>query len=431
MQIRKKLFLIIAFSILATAVPGGALMYAYTQQQVIKTASAELEAAAAWLAGALDQRISQHAGRPVSGDFRALSAQSGRYPGTRHFLIDPSGNFLLAGTWQHELELQAPAWRPDLRGEPGLAALLGTTVGSMPRTLNTQLTLNDRHYLAVGTRLASGDWRYFNLTPLDEIMAPSKHLFLARASIALVILFLGGSMIAFAVGTRITNRIQELRRVMQGHALDNTLRFPQALMGRDEIGEVGRAYNQLADDVDRNIAERRLAQAQLADSEERWRFALEGAGYGVWDWNMAADTVAFSQRSQDLLGVPAQIARDVQTEWLSRIHPDDRAGATRVMREHLYGGATAYAGEYRVSMPDGTFKWVLNRGRVVSRDADGKPIRVLGTHTDISARKALETSLANSKLLLQTVLRAMPDLLWLKDMDGRYLACNSISSSLM
>jgi diguanylate cyclase (GGDEF)-like protein/PAS domain S-box-containing protein len=94
------------------------------------------------------------------------------------------------------------------------------------------------------------------------------------------------------------------------------------------------------------------------------------------------------------------------------------------MREHLFGGATSYAGEYRVSMPDGTFKWLLNRGRVVSRDADGEPIRVIGTHTDISARKALETSLANSKLLLQTVLRAMPDLLWLKDVDGRYLACN-------
>jgi diguanylate cyclase (GGDEF)-like protein/PAS domain S-box-containing protein len=424
MEIRKKLLIIIATSILATAIPGGYVMYTYTQRQVIQTASTELEASTVWLAGALDQRIQQQGGQPSAGGFRALSALSARYPGTQHFLIDPGGNFLLAGPWPQESGGETGAWKPDPDREPLLTALLGSALDESPRTLNTDLAMAGRQYLAIGMQLAPPGWRYFNLTPLDEINAPANHLFMVRAIIALVLLVLGGSAISIAVGNRITRRISLLRDVVHGHARDNSLRFPHALTGSDEIGEVARAYNALADEVERNIAERQQAQKQVANTEETWRLALEGAGYGVWDWNMAADTVAFSQRSQDMLGVPAHIACDVQTAWLSRIHPDDRADATRVMREHLYGGATSYAGEYRVSMPDGTFKWVLNRGRVVSRDADGKPIRVLGTHTDISARKALETSVANSKLLLQTVLRAMPDLLWLKDVDGRYLACN-------
>ena len=423
MEIRKKLLLIIAISILATTVPGGALLFAYTQHHVLNTTAVELEASTGWLAGALNQRFTQHPDQPLSAGFKALSAPSGRYPGTQHFLVDPNGNFLLAGAWQATLDSQGGAWQPELSAEPQLVALLGAPVGDTPRTLDRELTFSGRHYLAIGTRLATGG-RYFNLTPLDEIMAPSRHLFLVRATAAVLLLMAGGCAIAITVGTRITRRITILRNVMQGHALDPSLRFPQALIGHDEIGEVGRAYNQLADDVDRNIAERQQAQTQLAASEELWRFALEGAGYGVWDWNLAADTVSFSPRSEQMLGVPAHIPCDVQSAWLSRIHPDDRTEATRTMRQHLFGEATSYAGEYRVSMPDNTYKWVLNRGRVVTRDGSGSPVRVIGTHTDISARKDLEARLAEGKLLLQTLLRAMPDLVWLKDVNGTYLACN-------
>ena len=83
MEIRKKLFVIIATCILATAVPGGYLMYAYTQRQVIKTASQELQASTVWLAGALEQRIRQHPDPQISAGFRAFAALSGRYPGTQ------------------------------------------------------------------------------------------------------------------------------------------------------------------------------------------------------------------------------------------------------------------------------------------------------------------------------------------------------------
>jgi diguanylate cyclase (GGDEF)-like protein/PAS domain S-box-containing protein len=424
MQIRKKLFLIIAISILVTAVPGGALMVAYTQHQVLTTASTELEASTGWLAGALSQRLTQHPDQPLSGSFKALSALSGRYPGTQHFLIDPHGNFLLAGAWQATLDSHGSTWRPDLSDEPQLAELLGGPLGDTPRTLDTELSVSGRNYLAIGAQLTTGG-RYFNLTPMDEITAPSRHLFLVRAGIALVLLGLGGGAIALAVGNRITRRLDALRDVMQGHALDNTLRFPPNLMGNDEIGEVGRVYNTLADDVDRNIAGRLQAQASLADAEELWRFALEGAGYGVWDWNVATDTLRFSPRSQDMLQLPAEIQGDVRGAWGKRVHPDDQALANQKMREHLHGESASYTGEYRVSDPSGHYRWILTRGRVVSRDASGYPLRVIGTHIDISARKGVETALANSRLMLKTVLNAMPDLIWLKDVDGRYLACNS------
>jgi hypothetical protein len=98
MEIRKKLFLIIATSVLVTTIPGGYAMYTYTQRQVVNAASTELEAATVWLAGALEQRIDQHGSEPLSPGFRPFSALSARYPGTQHFLLDPAGNFVHAGT---------------------------------------------------------------------------------------------------------------------------------------------------------------------------------------------------------------------------------------------------------------------------------------------------------------------------------------------
>ena len=360
---------------------------------------------------------------PLSEAFKPLSAQSKRYPGMQHFLLDRSGNFVLAGAWQKQIETGPLASRPDLSQEPQLAQLLQTQP-SLARAMDRQIMVQGRPYLAVGAPLDAVGWTYFSLTPVDEIMAPTRHLFLVRAGLACALLVLGGSLIGYAVGSNITRRIRALRDVMHGHVRNNSLRASMTLAGSDEIGEVARAYNAMADEVERNITERQQAQATLASNEELWRFALDGAGYGVWDWNIAAATLTFSQRSQEMLELPPVIQGDIQSAWLARVHPDDQVAAINEMREHLRGDATAYAGEYRVRRSDGHYQWLLTRGRVVQRDAGGKPLRVIGTHTDISVRKGFEAHLADSKMLLQTLLHAIPDLVWLKDLDGHYLACN-------
>lgn len=129
---------------------------------------------------------------------------------------------------------------------------------------------------------------------------------------------------------------------------------------------------------------------KLRESEERWKFALEGAGDGVWDWNVPADTVIFSPRYKAMVGyTDEEIARN-EDAWRQRIHPDDRTQVDSDIHACLQGRTKTYCNEHRVLCRDGSVKWVLARGMIVSRTPDGKPLRMIGTHADITGRKVME-----------------------------------------
>jgi diguanylate cyclase (GGDEF)-like protein/PAS domain S-box-containing protein len=129
---------------------------------------------------------------------------------------------------------------------------------------------------------------------------------------------------------------------------------------------------------------------RLRESEERWKFALEGAGDGVWDWNVPLDTVVFSARYKQMAGyTDADIAAN-EAAWRSRIHPDDRVRVDAEIHACLDGRTQNYYNEHRVICRDGSVKWVLARGMIVSRTPDGKPLRMIGTHADITERKNME-----------------------------------------
>ena len=128
----------------------------------------------------------------------------------------------------------------------------------------------------------------------------------------------------------------------------------------------------------------------MRESEVRWKFALEGAGDGVWDWNVLQSTVFFSPRWKEMLGFTIDEIGDGLDEWSKRVHPDDMARVMADVTAHLDGKAPTYINEHRVQCKDGSFKWILDRGLVVARDATGKPMRVVGTHSDIAERKQLE-----------------------------------------
>jgi PAS domain S-box-containing protein len=139
-----------------------------------------------------------------------------------------------------------------------------------------------------------------------------------------------------------------------------------------------------------DISSTRGAEDALRESEARWKFALEGSGSGVWDWNVETGEVFFSVQWKAMLGyAPDEIAGHVD-EWASRVHPDDVDATMALVRDHLEGRSAEYVSEHRVRARDGTFRWILDRGRVVSRTADGRALRVVGTHTDITALKEAE-----------------------------------------
>jgi len=147
----------------------------------------------------------------------------------------------------------------------------------------------------------------------------------------------------------------------------------------------------------RDVTERLASSRAASESAERLDLALEAAGGVVWDWDLLTGEVAFGPQWAQLLGFePGEIGNDLG-EWERRLHPDDRPAVAQARDAHLAGRQPVYEVEHRLSGKDGTWRWVLDRGRVVDCDADGRPIRMVGILTDVSGRKRLEEQLLQAQ----------------------------------
>jgi diguanylate cyclase (GGDEF)-like protein/PAS domain S-box-containing protein len=142
--------------------------------------------------------------------------------------------------------------------------------------------------------------------------------------------------------------------------------------------------------IHRRGIDRKRANDLLRETEERWQFALEGAGDGVWDWNVQTGEVLFSRRFKEMLGYAEDEISNRLEEWTSRVHPDDMPKTMADVQAYFDGKTTSYLNEHRIRCKDGSWMWILDRGMVVSHTEAGKPLRMVGTHTDISKLKAFE-----------------------------------------
>lgn len=130
--------------------------------------------------------------------------------------------------------------------------------------------------------------------------------------------------------------------------------------------------------------------AALSSSDERWKFAMESTGDGVWDWNVADNTVVFSEHWKNLLGFAGLSLSEIPATWHQRIHLDDANAVIDLHQQVLNGERVQYAIEYRMLCKDGSWTWVFDRGMVLMRDELGKPTRILGTFADITKIKQSE-----------------------------------------
>ncbi len=142
--------------------------------------------------------------------------------------------------------------------------------------------------------------------------------------------------------------------------------------------------------VIQDITERKSEQASLRDSEERLKLALDSAGDGVWDWDIQSGVEIFSDRCCEMYGYAKEDMTGPADVFDQRTHPDDLQAMLRDRQAHFAGQTPTYVNEHRVRCGDGSWKWILSRGMVISRGADGKPLRMIGTHTDITDRKNAE-----------------------------------------
>jgi PAS domain S-box-containing protein len=122
-----------------------------------------------------------------------------------------------------------------------------------------------------------------------------------------------------------------------------------------------------------NITSRKQAEEKLAISEERWSSALECSGEGVWDWDLANQRMYYSREWKTMLGYEEDEIRNDSQEWRARVHPDDYESIWAKAEQHMCGLTAIYQSEYRLKTKDGSYKWILDRGKVTSRDEEGNP----------------------------------------------------------
>ncbi|MBA4397488.1 MAG: hypothetical protein C0394_08920, partial [Syntrophus sp. (in: bacteria)] len=174
----------------------------------------------------------------------------------------------------------------------------------------------------------------------------------------------------------------------------------------------------------RDITERKRAEMALRESEQRWQFALEGAGDGVWDWNAQTNEVFFSHPWKAMLGYADDEIGNTLDEWDRRIHPEDRKRCYDDLNEHFTGKTPVYINEHRLLCKDGDYKWILDRGKVIEWTPEGKPLRVIGTHTDISERKRIESALKKSEAEKTVILESVSDMIFYINRDMRVVYSN-------
>jgi PAS domain S-box-containing protein len=148
-----------------------------------------------------------------------------------------------------------------------------------------------------------------------------------------------------------------------------------------------------------DITAERNAFRSLSESENRIRMALDRTGDNAWEYNFKTGKTWFSAANNHFLGYTAEELSEYTNEdkWWQSTHPDDKILLIKNDEEYRAGTLESHSKEYRIFHKDGTMKWVLDRGVVIERDADGKPVRIVGTHTDVSKEKEMHLELMAQK----------------------------------
>lgn len=163
--------------------------------------------------------------------------------------------------------------------------------------------------------------------------------------------------------------------------------------------------------VMRDITERKHADEIIRESEERLAAVIEGSQLGYSDWNIQTGKVQRNERWAGMLGYTLKEIETTYQQWDDLIHPDDRAAALQALQNHLDGKTPIHRDEYRLRAKDGSYRWILDRGKVIQYDPHGHPLRMTATHTDITERKLVEDELRSAKESLERTNRELEHVL--------------------
>lgn len=181
----------------------------------------------------------------------------------------------------------------------------------------------------------------------------------------------------------------------------------------------------------RDISARQLGRKALEQSEERFRLAVHATRDGLWEWEIETNREYFSPRWCEIIGFDAEDSSLAHTfeSWALRIHPEDYDLVMAAIDNNLKFG-TVYDVEYRHMHTSGEYRWQSSRGHTV-RDADGKPIKMIGCISDITQRKQAEEEIKSVNERLESLIEAIPDAIFFKDGLGRWMVANHLAQKIL
>jgi len=165
------------------------------------------------------------------------------------------------------------------------------------------------------------------------------------------------------------------------------------------------------------ILGKRKVEKDLQKSEDRWQFAIEGSNDGIWDWDMLTDEVYYSNQWKMMIGYGTDELEGKLSEWQTRIHPDDIEAVMFKLHQHFNRETPDYTAEHRILCKDQSWKWILDRGKVLEWSSDGKPVRMVGTHSDITERKLAEFKLNEAEVQYRNLADSGSALIWTSGTD--------------
>jgi len=173
-----------------------------------------------------------------------------------------------------------------------------------------------------------------------------------------------------------------------------------------------------------DITERRRTEEALRKSEERLRLVMTVSNDGWWDWLLEDDDVYFDPRYYLMAGYEVNEFPHRLAEFQQRVHPDDIDYVMAEAQKYLNGQSDNFEVEFRFRRKDGGYLWILGKGKIVEQDEQGKPLRFVGTHTDITERRQAEEALRKSEGVFKKIFEILPIGLWLADKDGTLIQGN-------
>ena len=220
----------------------------------------------------------------------------------------------------------------------------------------------------------------------------------------------------------------QLSRIHISRAMNHLLAYTgqAAGMGRKTAYKPGilLEFNQVGKAVEKMLGRLDKADAELLEHRERLEFIINSAEIGTWDWDISNGNAVINDRFSEILGyAPGELKPHISF-WEEKLHPDEKKEVMQAMADHIQGKTPLLNREIRLRHKSGRWIWVLDVGKVFKRDTEGRAVRVLGIHIDITKRKIAEQDLLKERALLLSMINSIPDLIFYKDRQSSYLGCN-------